>query len=599
MTDFDFTNELKILKEAIAEQKETKRKVLQELDFVVLDNSIRETTVGQLRGHTLENKIKIYQEAKKCGFDFFIVASFNHMTRVGDTFCQWLKDNNEDRSNLFSFSEITEGVSKGVVDIETLPVALEKCKQYGIPNVVFEMDLADRRIDWPGKFTVHDMCQLLLKRLNWCYENLSPKSKVLFSFRDFAFAMKETDGAVRVLTVVKFLGSLPNRGFGICFEEPGKFLPEELGAWCASVRRVMNSCNWQNGRLLVHLHKRWGFALINQLECLMNGADGVWAGVCEEGASVGHASSTLTIMNLIRMGNTKVLDKYNCHCLREAAINVTQLTTGKPPHFRELIYGERALDLWLPGEENAIREFDLAEFFGQEPPNRITDLSSLEMIRDRLVNSFGEDEQFTLDMAKKMKELLLKDMSSGRKEEYMSEAGIALLFDRAGGQLTSKMRDVIEKIKVNGPHAQNLIDDIRKIWDEWDLKERGHQRGDDRLHFDSFYNGFMAPYFGCYRCDDTRKGLQALDMDNDDYVDWSEFLVYLKWAVRQYPKVADADELLSVTFRKGLIPAMQDVNLKEAGIERPRRRRRRRRRSRCRSWSRSRSRSKSRSRSHS
>jgi len=305
----------------------------------------------------------------------------------------------------------------------------------------------------------------------------------------------------------------------------------------------------------------------------MNGADGVWAGVCEEGASVGHASSALTIMNLIRMGNKKVLEKYNCHYLRQAAINVAQITTGKPPHSRELIYGERALDLWVPGEKDSVREFNLAAFFGEEPPNRITDLSSLDMIQDRLVNLFGQDPQFTTEMAKKMRELLLKDMSTGRKEEYMSKAGIALLFDRAGGQLSPKMRDVIEQTKLNEPHAQHLLEEVRKIWDEWDVLEKEEERGDDRLRFDSFYNGFMSPYFGCYRCEDTRKGLQALDMDNDDYVDWSEFSLYLKRALRQYPKLADVDELLSCTFRKAIIPAMQDVTLKAAGIEPEKRRR--------------------------
>ena len=43
---------------------EEKRRVLKELDLVVLDNSLRETTVGQLRGHTLENKWQIYNEVR-------------------------------------------------------------------------------------------------------------------------------------------------------------------------------------------------------------------------------------------------------------------------------------------------------------------------------------------------------------------------------------------------------------------------------------------------------------------------------------------------------------------------------------------------------
>ena len=45
----------------IHEEKE-KRKGLKELDLFVLDNSLRESTVGQLRGHTIENKWKIYEQ---------------------------------------------------------------------------------------------------------------------------------------------------------------------------------------------------------------------------------------------------------------------------------------------------------------------------------------------------------------------------------------------------------------------------------------------------------------------------------------------------------------------------------------------------------
>ena len=39
-----------------------KRKKLKNSELFVLDNSLRESTVGQLRGHTLENKWKIYEE---------------------------------------------------------------------------------------------------------------------------------------------------------------------------------------------------------------------------------------------------------------------------------------------------------------------------------------------------------------------------------------------------------------------------------------------------------------------------------------------------------------------------------------------------------
>ncbi|KAK3729221.1 hypothetical protein QZH41_012261 [Actinostola sp. cb2023] len=117
------------------------------------------------------------------------------------------------------------------------------------------------------------------------------------------------------------------------------------------------------------------------------------------------------------------------------------------------------------------------------------------------------------------------------------------------------MADVIADDKPRGVHAQQLLAKVRDMWDEWDLRDGVK---DDMLEFDAFYNGFLAPYFGCYRCDETKQALAALDMDANGVVDWNEFAVYLKWALRQYPEMKDAEELLSTAFRKGLIPAMQD-----------------------------------------
>ena len=66
------------------------------------------------------------------------------------------------------------------------------------------------------------------------------------------------------------------------------------------------------------------------------------------------------------------------------------------------------------------------------------------MIVDRMVALFGKDPQFTLNIADKMKHKMLEDLNAvpPRKEEYMSEVGLALFFDRSGGKLTGKMSEV-------------------------------------------------------------------------------------------------------------------------------------------------------------
>ncbi|XP_046858000.1 uncharacterized protein LOC124451428 [Xenia sp. Carnegie-2017] len=565
-------------KERVALMKEQlkfetdKRKKLQNSELFVLDNSLRESTVGQLRGHTLENKWKIYNEVKKVGFNNMIVAAFSHMTRVGDVFIKELKEAGEDFDKFYAFTELFESIDKNrIPDVDTLPVGLKKMKELSLRHPIIEFDLVYKGIDYT-KFKVRNIIQLMKKRMEWCRseEGLHKDSRVLFNFRDFSDAMRFKPK--RVFKIVTFLSSLPEdeRPFAILFEETGKNLPEELGVWTAAVRKEMDANGWtenatKKGHLLAHVHEQWGLAHMTQMECIINGATGVWASLCEEGAAMGHASSSILLMNMIRMGNKKVLAQYKgCVKLREAAQNVTLITTGLPPHPKQPVYGERALDMvfGMPNfgqpEKN---DFSMAEFFGEKPVMRITTLASPQMIVDRLTYLFGECPQFTLQRAKAMLAKMLEDLRNERKEEYMSKVGLAVLFDRSGGQLTKGMADAIAEDKPKSMRTKELLDEIRKMWDEWDLRDV--VQGDDKLEFDSFYNGFMAPYFGCYRCDETKRALKAIDMDEDGSVDWNEFALYLRWAARQYPDVKDAEELLSIAFRKGLIPAMQDVILNE------------------------------------
>ena len=549
------------MKKEIAREKK-KIESLKSLDCFVMDNSIRESTVGQLRGHTLENKLNIYEEVKKCGFKHVIVASFAHMTRVDDSFLEELVKRQEDMTTLYSFSDLVSmPVKNGVPDTKTIPIGLAKMTSFGLKNPIFELDLADSSVDYK-KFTMEKLCDVLLQRMDWTLKNLSQQAKIFVNFRDFPATMEEAPE--RVFSVLSFLAKQPQdirKHLGVMYEEPtGNYLPEEMGQWTKSMRKVMDKYHWK-GHLLVHVHKKWGNAETVQLECLMKGADGVWASVCDEGAAMGHASSTITLMNLVRMGNQAVLKNYNCSYLRTAARRVTKLTTGKDPAPKQLVYGERALDVafsfgGIAGGEISKNEFDMAKFFGEKAPTRISTLASTDMITQTLIEFFGENADFNEERADEMKTVMIQDLKANRKEEYTSKVGLALLYDRAGGKITEHMRDEIEKVQVTEVHSKQLIAEVRNMWDEWDSREE--EVGDECLQYDSFYNGFMAPYFSCYRCDDTKQAMQAIDMDCDGLVDWSEFNLYLKWAVNEYSEIKDAEELLSIVFQKGIIPAMQD-----------------------------------------
>ena len=169
-------------------QEERKRARLKAVDLIVLDNSLRESTVGQLRGHTLENKRRIYQEVKKCGFKLKIVAAYSHMTRVDDSWVdeivRYCKEGEEELANLFAFSEVIEPPSQGIPDTTEIPVGLKKMKKQGLINPIIEIDLAIDSINW-DQFTAKNMCQLLSERFEWSRQNLSPDAKILVNLRDF------------------------------------------------------------------------------------------------------------------------------------------------------------------------------------------------------------------------------------------------------------------------------------------------------------------------------------------------------------------------------------------------------------------------------
>ena len=86
----------------------------------------------------------------------------------------------------------------------------------------------------------------------------------------------------------------------------------------------------------MHIHQQWD---------LQNSS------VCEEGAAVGHACSNYS--NEFEEGQVSRM--------RNAA-RAAKITTGKDPHPKQVLYGERALDMVFGFPLEVVRAFDMAKF---------------------------------------------------------------------------------------------------------------------------------------------------------------------------------------------------------------------------------------------
>ena len=487
----DFLSQMVSLAEGGEVELARKKETWKNLDCIVLDNSLRETTVFQLSSHTLSDKQKIFKEVKKCGFTDIIVASFSSATRVDDTFVQWLSQTHKrEYSKFYSFSEVSVGVEydengnslykyNAGDSSDDLPDGMKKNKLYQLQNTVFEADFGnDDDVKWGETWTVEDMCQLIEKRARWVKDNISKDGKNLLNMRDFPRVM--ASNPMRMLKIVKFCAQMPKkyRFYGMLFEEPiGDCMPEEVGTWCRAVRETMDHYGWKDGILLNHVHAKMGYKDSIVMECLANGSNGVWAAVCQEGAAVGHASSAVTVLNLIRHGNSKVVDKYNCSYLRQAAIEVTKITTKSAPHPMQIIYGERATDLVFARGGLIGAGFDLSNFFGMKEEQRITTLATPDMIVTRLKYLFGDNEQFTKEIAGRMKEEMIKDLNLDIKSEYHSAYGIVILFERAGGKATPEMLHALETHKSNIEIHNSIRTAIHDEWNKFTIKNVKENHG--------------------------------------------------------------------------------------------------------------------------
>lgn len=564
-----------------------KRQLLASKKIFVLDNSLRESTVGQVVGHSLADKSAILSATHRCGFRHQIVAAFSHQRRVDDAFCQSLTPSSTPNAESFyyAFSEDSDlPPVNGVMQCgpDCIPVGLRKMKQYGIPNVIIEVDVADDSLSWDGAFSVSQLVDALAFLLTWARENLvrppSHPQTHFVNLRDFPIAMLRCPQ--RQMDLVAALARLPHdiRPAGLLFEEPtGEYFADEVAAWSAQVRDVMDTNGWcstfqekdqMDGLLLVHVHKQWGMADAVVLEALANGCDGIWCSVAEEGAAMGHACSAVTLANLARLGNKDVVQRYKTRHLATAAREVTRITTNKPVMERQVVYGPRAVEAVFgfggiggggfvdadgDGDLEAVDHFSVAEFLGiDDVPVRISTLASPGLVVIRLQQCFGEDDKFTEKIADRLLQQMKKDLEHNVEAEHTSALGLAVLWQEVTGSCTPAMQNVINKHAPQRKAHEELLEAAKECFGDF---VKDGECFEDGLHYQSFYSAYLQPFMGCFACPRTRFVLDSIDLDNNGRLLWKEWRFWCLWALREFgEQICTVDDLHTVVLRQAILP---------------------------------------------
>ena len=233
-------------------------------------------------------------------------------------------------------------------------------------------------------------------------------------------------------------------------------------------------------------------AMDTVLECLVNGATGIWCGIPREGAAAGHANSLTTVVYLHRCGNEYVRNTFNVARMRKAAIEMTEIMLGARPHPTTELYGSRALDICFDPSlgMTSAQEEELLEHFQVPKRTRISTMCIESMFVDALRETFG-DLDYPKDIGHRMSEKIHEDLTGDRKEEYNSVIGLASLYERSGETMLDEIAVVIAADSEMESHP--LILQLHNYCNEW----RSCQRADARMiTYIQFYDGFMAKYVG-------------------------------------------------------------------------------------------------------
>ena len=340
--------------------------LLRDLAPCILDMSAREATLSSHYGHTLKDKIDLYELARDFGLTDFGLSNFFDFPSVTDQFLDYLVDNAISLDGFMATIAV-----EPVTDGEPLPMgpAARRTREYGIPNVILLVEITPSVIVSTGR-RPDDVLRDLDAHVRHYREHLPAETertgRIYVRIGD-AFDAFDEDPE-HVLKVFKLLGALPITG--ILFEDVRgtRFIFESN-----ELIRLMRHYNPAPRKILVHPHSGNGMEDATTVEAVLAGADGVWSGFTPQAAQGGHGSVLMFLTNLMRARNRHVVQQFNTRRLKVTAEKMWQIHDhhGIPPNTP--VVGARAYHYVDPLFEQTDRPRDLhPELIGVEPRYQIT-----------------------------------------------------------------------------------------------------------------------------------------------------------------------------------------------------------------------------------
>lgn len=389
----------------------------------LLDVSLREPCVSAPIGHTLQNKIALLGLADQFGIKDKLIATLDYQLpdhpEVEDDFCCYLRDTGHDMTGFFAFSAVgttTDGVF-------TPDLSMQKLVDYRVPNTLHEIYLLP--VQQPTAEVLNNLCN----SLQWLRTHVSGDHggpcRIYVNIVDLI----DTFYADRELACQVLECLAQQQVDAVSFEDGrGTFFPFQVSALVTSMKALLTP----NQKVLFHLHTGNGMENAATIEALLAGADGYWGGLDKESSTIGHASISELVGNLVRIGNQQVTQQYRVDQMADICKAMHLINTEENPPDDWPIQGTNAYCQMLSAfEQRPDRFMDLPPTpMGEHYSYRIAPVvSDVPVIQGRMWQALG----IALDEPTAVQMILLmrQDLRDGWRIRYNEPDQLRTLYQRA------------------------------------------------------------------------------------------------------------------------------------------------------------------------